>query len=380
MIIKNLFTMVGLMLLFQTVNAQINAVQYQLRFNETTNLFDCYLLIKDGNAYNENERIQFNSQYTLIVPANSAVQLVKTYNPLLDNKSNSGSRAQQWTISNISAKPSSDRQHDYISIVPALTPTAFYNNLSAGDEIKLFSINIQPVTNCGADVKLFENGLSLSSSAKGLRGGDYSNGFTMGGVDQIYQGNAPQVIPSLNVINNITTSESKSKNKIHLDLVENNKFAPYSFAWTGPNKFSAYTKDLENNVNSGLYTVEITDSRGCKQTKSIDAKFNNVKHYVDVKSDLETELRRSTATSIDVYPNPANNFVNVAIKGENGTKVAIDITDINGKVVQANVLNTTLTSEALDSNIDIQNITPGIYNLSVSMDEKVSSHKLIIIR
>jgi hypothetical protein len=380
MIIKNLFTMVGLMLLFQTVNAQINAVQYQLRFNETTNLFDCYLLIKDGNAYNENERIQFNSQYTLIVPANSAVQLVKTYNPLLDNKSNSGSRAQQWTISNISAKPSSDRQHDYISIVPALTPTAFYNNLSAGDEIKLFSINIQPVTNCGADVKLFENGLSLSSSAKGLRGGDYSNGFTMGGVDQIYQGNAPQVIPSLNVINNITTSESKSKNKIHLDLVENNKFAPYNFVWTGPNKFSAYTKDLENNVNSGLYTVEITDSRGCKQTKSIDAKFNNVKHYVDVKSDLETELRRSTATSIDVYPNPANNFVNVAIKGENGTKVAIDITDINGKVVQANVLNTTLTSEALDSNIDIQNITPGIYNLSVSMDEKVSSHKLIIIR
>ena len=62
MITKNLFTMVGLMLLFQTVNAQINAVQYQLRFNETTNLFDCYLLIKDGNAYNENERIQFNNE------------------------------------------------------------------------------------------------------------------------------------------------------------------------------------------------------------------------------------------------------------------------------------------------------------------------------
>lgn len=381
MIIKNLFTMLGIVLLCQNLSAQINEVQYQLKFNESTNLFDCYLLITDGNATQANEKIQFNSQYTILAPANSSVQLVKSYMPLVDK----GSKAQPWSIANVSSRPAADRLHDYISVVPALTPTGFYNDLNAGDEVKLFSINILPVTNCGADVTLFENGVSPNSSAKGFRGGDFSNGFTVGTVNQIYKGNAPNFIPTLDVINSIKTIENKTSSGIQLEINEQAKYAPYSVEWSGPNNFAARSKNLDskqNNLVSGTYTAIVTDNRGCKQTKTIEAKFNTValKYTNNIQSEIDTELRNKVDETIEIFPNPANNFVNIAITGENGTKVAVDITDINGRVVRSNVLNTTLSGNNLDSNIDLQNITPGIYNLSVSMNEKVSTHKLIVIR
>jgi hypothetical protein len=385
MIVKNLLTMVGMIVLCQLLNAQVNAVQYQLRFNESTNLFDAYLLIKDGQATKTNEKIQFNSQFTIIAPENSAFQLIKSYMPLLDNKFNNGTKAQPWAIANVTSRPAADKVHDYISIVPSLTPTGFYNDLNTGDDVKLFSINIQPVTNCGADVKLYENGVSPNSSAKGLKGGDFSNGFTMGGVEQIYEGNAPNIIPAINVIKDIKTVATKANNSIKLDIDENAKYGPYSVEWSGPNNLTAKGMNLDGKLNhllSGTYTAIVTDNRGCKQIKSIEAKFNSATNQ-DANvliSDSETSFREKINETIELYPNPANNFINLSIKGQNGTKVVVDITDINGRVVSANVLNTTLSNSNLESNIDIQNITPGVYNLSVSMNDKVTTHKLIIIR
>ncbi|MBK7382575.1 MAG: choice-of-anchor L domain-containing protein [Flavobacteriales bacterium] len=46
-------------------------------------------------------------------------------------------------------------------------------------------------------------------------------------------------------------------------------FGPYTYAWTGPNGFSASTEDLVN-VPSGNYTVIATDAYGCSRTASYD--------------------------------------------------------------------------------------------------------------
>jgi hypothetical protein len=383
--IRNLTQFFVIVLLTQNLNAQINAVQYQLRFNERTNLFDCFLLIKDGKASTAQERIQLNSQYTLKVPARSAVQIVKSYMPLLDNKHDADSKPQPWVVANIIAEPAADKVHDYISIVPSLAPTGFYGDINTGDEIKLFSINIQPVTNCGADVKIFENGEDFGSMAPGFKGGDFSNGFTLGNVEQIYQGNANQIIPSIDVIQDMALVDAKSKQEIRLTLDESAKYGPLKVEWNGPDGFYSNSQNLDSklvSLKSGLYNVQITDKRGCKQNKSIEAKFNNGQNdaIYTLDTNKETELRTSVEESIEIFPNPANNLFNLYISGNNGTKVVVDITDMSGKVIQANVLNTVINNNELDSNVDIQHFTPGIYNVLVTMGDKKSSHKLIVIR
>ena len=43
-----------------------------------------------------------------------------------------------------------------MSISPVLAPTAFYNELEQGDEVKLFSIKVNPIVNCAEGVRLLK--------------------------------------------------------------------------------------------------------------------------------------------------------------------------------------------------------------------------------
>ncbi|HOY32632.1 MAG TPA: Ig-like domain-containing protein [Bacteroidales bacterium] len=45
-------------------------------------------------------------------------------------------------------------------------------------------------------------------------------------------------------------------------LTVNGGTTPYSYSWSGPNSFTAYTKDV-NNLVSGTYSVTVTDDEGC---------------------------------------------------------------------------------------------------------------------
>lgn len=45
--------------------------------------------------------------------------------------------------------------------------------------------------------------------------------------------------------------------------------APYTFAWSGPNGFTADTEDLSG-VGAGTYTVTVTDGSGCSSTQSFN--------------------------------------------------------------------------------------------------------------
>ena len=75
-------------------------------------------------------------------------------------------------------------QNDFYSIIPRISPASQYNNLALGDTIKLFSLIISPIPDCANDIRLFENGVDPSSSDDGMNGGDFSNGFTIGGASQ----------------------------------------------------------------------------------------------------------------------------------------------------------------------------------------------------
>lgn len=94
----------------------------------------------------------------------------------------------------------------------------------------------------------------------------------------------------------------------------------YTYAWTGPGAFSSTKEDLTG-LLKGNYTVVVTDSRGCKQTKSFDVK--NVLPKVIIK--------------LNVNNNKYNGF-GIKCKGEcNGSITAEIIANPPYKVFLDNV-------------------------------------------
>ena len=58
-----------------------------------------------------------------------------------------------------------------------------------------------------------------------------------------------------------------------------------------------------------------------------------------------------------------DSYFTIQIEGENGTNVVVDIRDMSGRVVRKNVINSVIQSNKIESNIQLDDFTPGIYNV-----------------
>lgn len=193
--------------------SQVTKVKFQIRYNtalsvDTLGKYDCYVIITQGSATAAIDRIQGGSQYSVVVPTGSVVTLPPAnFNmPLQNNQSYTGTVPAQWTLSNQIFSPGAQPLSDFYGITNSSSPSAFYNNLNTGDTIKLFTLNVKlPPGGCKAGVRLFENGVDPNSSATGMGGGDFSNGFVIGFVSggnlQDYDGNVLSVYPNERVKN-----------------------------------------------------------------------------------------------------------------------------------------------------------------------------------
>ena len=80
-------------------------------------------------------------------------------------------------------------------------------------------------------------------------------------------------------------------------------------------------------------------------------------------------------TSFNVYPNPASNFVNVSATFEKTMPVAIELTDLSGRVAYS--VNLGVVS-SLNQTIDVKNLAAGIYALAVRSGNSVNYQKISI--
>jgi len=168
--------------------AQVTSIQYALLLNPNTNLFDCFLYVEEGEANTTRQRVQFNAQVSLLIPTGAEVNIASCYMPLVDNQSFKGVAPLQWVITSLLKSPEINPEFDFYGITPTLAPAGFYNKLKSGDLIKLFSLSVEGEEVDLNQVRLFDNDLDPKSGDSGMRHGDFSNGFTMGGFSQLYNG------------------------------------------------------------------------------------------------------------------------------------------------------------------------------------------------
>ncbi len=185
----HLSAIIAILLFSEIICSQVTGVKYFIQHNPKTNLHDCHLIITGGSATSAIHRTQFNAQYSIVAPTGSIMQIVERFLPLQDHQSYTGTKPCEWKIASVVRTPAATPDKDYFGIVPTLGPTSQYDNLKVGDTIKIFSISVEPKPKNVTDVRIFDNISDPNSSAAGMRGANFGNGFTIGGVSQCYTGN-----------------------------------------------------------------------------------------------------------------------------------------------------------------------------------------------
>ncbi len=270
------------------VKAQVTEVKYKLVYDTASCSYIVYLHIINGSATSTAQRTQFNSSVSIVVPTGSILTMGQHYYPLKNNSTYTGTIPYPWGITNTIIAPSAQPQNDFYYVTTGILPVNYsYNNLSPGDSVKLFGLNIiTPTLECGNGVRMFKNydepGFPVTfpvwfpgsteadppSSAPGFNGGANQNGFTLGNPNQLYIGNVKETPPAKPKVDYKILCTGGLQ--LDLELIDSSKCqSPYTYKWTGPS-YTSINQDVNipasSNPTDGNYTVIIQDALGCKDT------------------------------------------------------------------------------------------------------------------
>jgi len=301
------------LLLFSTFSfsqAQVFGVKYYMEYNTSTCLYDCHIIITNGSATHPVYRTQFNANYTIVAPTGTTVTVAENYLPLENNQWYAGTDPIEWNIG-ASAFNVLNSGVDYHPISPSLSPAGQYNDIAAGDTLKIFSLSVVGNDQCGTGVRFFENGVDPN-----VNGQDFSCGFTIGGPNQDFEGLEDEVYPTLEIPT--PTVNTDSGISIDLELNAPSCQTGITYAWTGPNNYSSTSEDVNINpaqsADYGTYTVTVEDGLGCQA--SLD---------VEVLDPNSASISEVTLGSVVINPTFENIAVHVDIEGDDNKNSTMTI-------------------------------------------------------
>ncbi|MBN2773383.1 MAG: T9SS type A sorting domain-containing protein, partial [Prolixibacteraceae bacterium] len=119
---------------------------------------------------------------------------------------------------------------------------------------------------------------------------------------------------------------------------------------------------------SGSYTDYLTNYLGCDSVVTLE---------LIVKEDVQVGIRQLSGTfgSVNLFPNPAGEFVTIEFKGLPGEYV-IKIVSMEGKLYYLN--STKVVNGDYFEKIGLQRFTPGMYSVIIESGGKFITKKLIV--
>ena len=380
---NKIFSLLAMLFIANVSFAQIQKATYSLEFNEATCQFEVFANILEGKTKTVTHRAQLNSQVTLVTPANTNVMVVETFNPLVDNQQYRSEKPADWEVSTNLDAPATASDKGFHSITPFVTPTAFYQDIKAGDKVKLFALEIEPMVDCASDVRLFDNVTDPKSSEPGMKGADFRNGFTVGAIHQSYAGNTEVKLPASPQITSMKMINGQLVTKVSHDGAAACQ-GELSYEWYGYGKLIKEGVDApsltKSQIETGNYSVVVTDKLGCKVDQAVVLDGSALSQGGTLESEVIIE-QETVSLSSSIYPNPAKDFINLAIEGAKGKLIKASILSVDGKVMRANVVNENVLVDTEDYKITLEGMNTGIYHLSVTADgEQLNNHKMIIVK
>nr|HRD06309.1 SdrD B-like domain-containing protein [Saprospiraceae bacterium] len=134
----------------------------------------------------------------------------------------------------------------------------------------------------------------------------------------------------------------------------------------GNSHVNSYYNLIDNQLIDGEFTYYY-------QLRQVD--FDGTSTLSDI---ITIKLDQQIVRNVDMYPNPANELVNIKIDGKAGDQIKGYLMDNTGKLVTT-IVNTLLNQNTEMFKFDVTNIPSGVYMVNISVGNKTFTQKLIII-
>jgi uncharacterized protein YjdB len=273
--VANIVLILYFCITFPSVHAQVSNVKYQIKYNTDSCWYDAFLIISGGSASNITHRTQDYSKFSVLVPAGTNINVLKNYMPLENNQTYTGTVPVNWIISGVVGAPTIEPDYDFYMFSPSLDSLSHYNNLNTGDTIKLFSLSVDTIFDCGSGIRIFENGTDPGPMAPGMGYVDFTNQLNLIGSSVIYDENALQINPPLPVFTNLLLPTCDNGIEIDISPLTTVCQEPLKYEWSGPNNFSSISQDVSispaTTAQAGIYKIIVMDAIGCSDSLSFNA-------------------------------------------------------------------------------------------------------------
>lgn len=216
-----------------------------------------------------------------------------------------------------------------------------------------------------------------------------TGGGTFGGGPYVNNGvfNPAVAGPGSHVVTyDVTTGGCNSTSSIFITIDPN----PIALFDNQPNGLLVYFTDLSSNVDSWLWnfgdgSLEVTDQNpthlfpdnGIYQVRLIatnDCGNDTLIRSVLVNKNVGIEENGAT-TSLNVFPNPTNQFIKITATQLNDGEWKMNVSDISGKTV----MNETLypSSGTLNKTLDVSELKPGVYFINLQNNGTIHTVKFV---
>ena len=100
--------------ILSTIHSQVTSVDYQIKYNDSSCVYDAYIIINAGSATTVPQRIQFNAQYSIIVPTGTDLTISESYMPLQSNATYTGTTPLTWAKGTPVTAPAAQPESDFL--------------------------------------------------------------------------------------------------------------------------------------------------------------------------------------------------------------------------------------------------------------------------
>ena len=184
---------------------------------------------------------------------------------------------------------------------------------------------------------------------------------------QSVSGCAASVISPITVkaLPNITTNPT-SANIVNGNSISLNAYNGTSYSWspaTGLNTTTGATVIASPSIST-TYTVTGTDVNGCSKAISLP-----------ITVSYSTGIAENTITDVSIFPNPADKNIRISMNTPFSKSISFCISDIFGKTLTQ--WEGKAENGVYENEISIENLSQGVYFLSVKIGERVMTQKFV---
>lgn len=129
--------------------------------------------------------------------------------------------------------------------------------------------------------------------------------------------------------------------------------------------------------NIGYVFLNWTDGSNIVSTNANYNLLVDGEHYITANFGLATNIKQSTINKIaKLFPNPANDILQVEIQSKQYSCIALNIIDMKGSLLETKTL--TNTKGTLNTSFDVSKLAKGNYLLNLYDEEGMASYKFIV--